>query len=256
LLKTVLPDIDLNDPNFDTAVPQRMRPTANLDDRITSATTARPDDSMDKSGSGGDAEKDSLLESMVENTGSLDLDDQGHWDFHGHSSGIVFLRRMREQFGDLMGSTESRASAFLKNRRAQSQVFESPRSTTGESPMDSNLPNTHDLPPRECAKQLCSNCLNDACALMRFVHQPTFYASFDRIYNTPPDNFGNEDNSFLPLLYVVLALGCLFGKDEASNLEQKGYESAIDQGYVRMSAVGLLKSDDYAASNTSRYRVR
>ena len=232
MLKTVLPDIDLNDPNFDTAVPQRMRPPANLNDRIPSVTAGRPDDGTGKTGSGGDGEKDSLLESMVENTGSLDLDDQGHWDFHGHSSGIVFLRRMREQFGDLMGATESRATAFLRTRRAQSQVFESPRSAIGESPADSNLPNTHDLPPRESAKQLCSNCLNDACALMRFVHQPTFYASFDRIYNTLPESYGNEENSFLPLLYVVLALGCLFGKDEASNLEQKGYESAIDQGYV------------------------
>lgn len=98
--------------------------------------------------------------------------------------------------------------------------------------MDSNLPNTHDLPSRECAKQLCSVSLNDACALMRFVHQPTFYASFDKIYNTPPESFGNAENSFLPLFYVVLALGCLFGKDEASRLEQMGYQSAIDQGYV------------------------
>lgn len=233
-----------------------MRPPGHLDDRIPSAVTVRPDDSLGKPGLGGDGEKDSLLESMVENTGSLDLDDQGHWDFHGHSSGIVFLRRMREQFGDLMGSTEFGATAFLKKRRAQSHVFESPRSTTGESPLDSNLPNTHDLPPRECAKQLCSNCLNDACALMRFVHQPTFYASFDRIYNTPPENFGNEENSFLPLLYVVLALGCLFGKDEASNLEQKGYESAIDQGYVRIPCYWLFTSDIDIDSNTSRSHVR
>ncbi len=209
-----------------------MRPSANLDDRIPSAPTARPDESMVKSGSGGTAEKDALLESMVEHTGSLDLDDQGNWDFYGHSSGIVFLRSMREQLGDLMGSTESRARAFLRHRWPQPQVFGSPRSTTGESPMDSNLPNTHDLPSRECAKQLCSVSLNDACALMRFVHQPTFYASFDKIYNTPPESFGNAENSFLPLFYVVLALGCLFGKDEASRLEQMGYQSAIDQGYV------------------------
>ena len=230
LLKTVLPDVDLNDLNVDPAVSQRMRPPAGLDDRRSSATTTQPDDSSGKPGYGGDGEKDSLLESMVENTGSLDLDDQGHWDFHGHSSGLVFLRRMREQFGDLMGSTESRGTAVLQKRRAQSQVLESPRSTVGESPSDSNLANAHDLPPRDSAKQLCANCLNDACTLMRFVHQPTFYASFDRIYNTPPEHFGNAENSFLPLLYVVLALGCLFGKDETSNLEQKGYESAIDQG--------------------------
>lgn len=228
LLKTVLPDVDLNDPNFDAGVPQRMHVPVKPEEQTKDHTSAGPETSLDKSELGGDVEKDSLLELMVENTGSLDLDDRGHWDFHGHSSGLIFLRRMREQFGDLMGSTEGRASVFLKTRE-HTQVFDSPKSS-GESPMDTNLPNTHDLPPRDCAKQLCSNSLNDACALMRFVHQPTFYTLFDRIYSTPPENFGNEENSFLPLLYVVLALGCLFDKNEHSDLDQKGYENAIDQG--------------------------
>ena len=230
LLKSVLPDVDLNDPNLDAGVPQRMCAPVKLEDRIPGATSSRVEASQAKAGPGADGETDSLLESMVEKTGSLDIDDQGHWDFHGHSSGLVFLRRMREQFGDLMGSGEGRASIYLK-KQAPSQMFESPKST-GESPTETCLPNTHDLPPRDCAKQLCSNSLNDACALMRFVHQPTFYILFDRIYNNPPESYGDEENSFLPLLYVVLALGCLFDKTEASTLEQKGYESAIDQGYV------------------------
>ncbi|KAI9872540.1 MAG: hypothetical protein M1830_001505 [Pleopsidium flavum] len=242
LLKTVLPDVDLNDPNFDAGVPQRMRVPVKPEDKTKGHTSAGSETSWDKSELGGDVEKDSLLESMVENTGSLDLDDRGHWDFRGHSSGLVFLRRMREQFGDLMGSTEGRAAVFLKPG-AHSQVFDSPKSSA-DSPMDTNLPNTHDLPSRDCAKQLCANALTDACALMRFAHQPTFYALLDRIYNTPPENFGNEENSFLPLLYVVLALGCLFDKDEHSNLEQKGYESAIDQGYVSVPAIISLEADN------------
>jgi hypothetical protein len=50
-----------------------------------------------------------------------------------------------------------------------------------------------------------------------------------RIYDTPVESFGNEENQFLPLLYVVLALGCLF------NLEGKNpptYKSGIDHGCV------------------------
>ena len=178
-----------------------------------------------------DAEKDSLLESMVENTGLLDIDDQGYWDFHGHSSGLVFLQRMREQFGDLMGKTEGAAMPFMKSRSPMSlsQPFESPKSLV-DSPMDNNLPNTHDLPVRDCARKLCEYALDDACALMRFVHQPTFYAMLDRVYDVAPDQFGNDENRFLPLLYSAMALGCLFAKAETSILQIEGYESAIDQG--------------------------
>ena len=179
-------------------------------------------------------EKDSMLESMVQKTGSLDLDDQGHWDFHGHSSGLVFLRRMREQFGDLMGGTEGTDLPFQSDTRPMPQGLDSPRSNA-DSPDDSNLPNIQDLPHKECGRQLCENALDDACALMRFVHQPTFYKSFDRIYDTPPEAFGNEENKFLPLLYLVMALGCLFATGERSKLGIKGYEGALDQGYAMPS---------------------
>ncbi len=231
-----------------------MRVAVDPEERTSSIPNARAEGSSRRPDGGGESEQDSLLESMVENTGSLDLDDQGHWDFHGHSSGLVFLQRMREQFGDLIGSTESRAALYIRTR-AQSQVLGSP-SSTGESPMDNGLPNTHDLPPREVARQLCVNSLNDACALMRFVHQPTFYVLFDRIYDTPPENFGNEENTFLPLLYVVLALGCLFDKNDSSNLEQKGYERAIDQGYEHVHLIFHLRLISSPASSISKSRVR
>ena len=177
------------------------------------------------------AEKDSLLESMVENTGLLDIDDQGYWDFHGHSSGLVFLQRMREQFGDLMGKTEGDSMPFMKSRSPMSlsQQFESPKSSV-DSPMDPALPHTQDLPTRDCARKLCEYALDDACAIMRFVHQPTFYAMFDRVYDVTPENYGNDENRFLPLLYSALALGCLFAKAETSILQIEGYESAMDQG--------------------------
>ena len=231
LLKTVLPDVDLNDPHFDAGVPQRMHAPGSSSEQQPGSAQSRSGASLGRSTQGVDMEKDSMLESMVQKTGALDLDDQGHWDFHGHSSGLVFLRRMREQFGDLMGGTEGTGLPFQKNTRPMPPGLDSPKSSTG-SPNDSNLPNTHDLPPKECGRELCENALDDACALMRFVHQPTFYQLFDRIYDTLPEPFGNEENKFLPLLYLVMALGCLFAKGERSKLEIKGYEGAIDQGYA------------------------
>lgn len=171
---------------------------------------------------------DALLESMVKNTGSLDLDDEGHWDFHGHSSGIVFLRRMGEQFGDLMSQSDGAGTEFLSTRR-HSLSFESPRSIE-DAPPDSISPNVGDLPDINSARKLCGNALSDACALVRFVHQPSFYRMLNRVYLVSPENFGNEENRFLALLYATLALGCLFAKQEESQLQINGYEGAIDQG--------------------------
>ena len=229
LLKTVLPDVDLDDPKLANAISPNLHLAAGARPRTQGGTSVRSAGTASTVTAGNaEVEKDSLLESMVQRTGSLDLDDRGHWDFHGHSSGLIFLRRMREQFGDSMGEVEGYGSTFLQNR-PEARVFESPRSAT-DSPMGSNVPNVHDLPSKACGRELCRNALDDACALMRFVHQPTFYTMFDRVYDVPPDQYGNEEHRYLPLVYSVMALGSLFAKSENSKLEVEGYESATDRG--------------------------
>ncbi|MCJ1400972.1 hypothetical protein MMC11_004183 [Xylographa trunciseda] len=235
LLRTVLPDVDLDDPKLPNAISPNLHLSASSKPRIQGGTGARSAGTASTAvATNAEVEKDSLLESMVQRTGSLDLDDRGYWDFHGHSSGLVFLRRMRQQFGDLMGEAEGYGSTFLLNR-PEARVFESPKSAT-DSPRSSNIPNTYDLPPRDCARELCENALDDACALMRFVHQPTFYAMFDRVYDVPPEQYGNEEHRYLPLVYSVLALGSLFAKSENSKLEVEGYESATDRGFKYFKA--------------------
>ena len=171
---------------------------------------------------------------MIESTGQLDLDEKGNWDFHGGSSGTVWIKRMREQFGGLLGNDYG--TPFLPKLSRSSMaptLFDSPRSAT-ESPMDANLPNTMDLPTREMARALCQDALNSACCLLRFVHQPTFYEMFNRIYNVPAENFGDDENRFLPLLYVVLALGCMFhtepGQDLSGLKVGNTYKAGIEQG--------------------------
>lgn len=185
---------------------------------------------MAKFQQGNDGETDSVLESMVTNTGSLDLDDQGNWDFHGHSSGRVFLGKMREQFGDLMGQTDDgqHAMPFL-SYKSTSQSFESPKSAADRY-QDPNLPNTRDLCAKKCALLLTSNALDDACAILRLVHRPTFDAMLHRVYDTPPEDFGEEENNFLPQLYAVIALGTLFARAEQSVLQKYGYDNAFEQG--------------------------
>ncbi|KAE8451957.1 hypothetical protein EG329_002121 [Mollisiaceae sp. DMI_Dod_QoI] len=241
LLRTVLPNVDLNDPNIDNLIQQRRQASNGKD--VSQSNAAG------KSGDGSDSsEQDAQLRSMIESTGQLDLDDSGHWDFHGGSSGTVFVRRMREQFGGLLG-TEHSGPLFPRIPRPNiiTPMFDSPRSST-ESPMDSGLPNTMDLPSRESARALCEDSLNKASSLLRFVHQPSFYEMFDRIYDTPPETFGDAENRFLPLLYMVLALGCMFhlepGEDPGSSM-QNHYKAGIDQGvkYFR-AARGMMDVTD------------
>ena len=175
-----------------------------------------------------DKHSDSLLETMVDATGQLDIDDDGNPDFHGQSSGIVFLRKVREQFGDMMGNAEGYGKPFLKKRNL-GPTMRSPTSTS-QSPIDAATSEGNELPPKQCAALLCDIALNDACALMRFVHQPDFWAKFHHVYNLGIDNLGDVEMRFLPLLFSALALGTLFTKVARSRLQSMGYESAIEQG--------------------------
>lgn len=179
-----------------------------------------------------ESERDSLLESMVKDTGSLDLDDEGHWDFHGHSSGMVFLQRLRQQFGEMFGNAEGLTTMLAKPRYFGSMTgaYESPQAV--ESPFDLSGTPGFDLPSKEVAYQLCDLTMSDACSLMRFMHKPTFWTMFDRIYDTSPDSWGIEEHRYLPLLYALLAVGTMFAKGEDSKLQTEGYSSGLDTGYV------------------------
>ncbi|KAL4785648.1 fungal-specific transcription factor domain-containing protein [Aspergillus varians] len=237
VLHVVLPDLNLDDPQFDVHATEQLllairreklqppaaQPPAQQSGTNGSADAPGPD------GAGGD---ESLLESMVDKSGCLDLDDQGHWDYHGHTSGIIFLRRLRKQLGVYQPGT---AEIPLRTRPALQHFLESPKSTS-ESPQEPSLPPTVDLPSRDVARRLCHNALEDGCSLIRFVHEPSFYAMFDRIYDTPPEQFTNEENSFLPLLYIAMSVGCLFSDDGTGTLDVSGYESAIGQGFQYFKA--------------------
>lgn len=207
-MKAVLPDVDVNHPNFDLGkfLPRIQQAAADRQAKELNGNgnCNRPDDVPRAAGD------DSLLESMVKAAGRLEIDEAGHMDFHGHSSGVAFLAHINSQFGNLLGGD----SASLKNIRSTAfpAVFASPGSSASSSP-DAGLQRTALLPPREIAKVLIDTCLDDACVLMRFVHRPSFNQMMDRVYDMDPGMYGEEENSFLPLLYLSLAVGCLFVND-------------------------------------------
>jgi hypothetical protein len=212
ILRTVLPGIDLENPKFDAHSIDQIIESESKKSAAAFEATRTPK-----------AEDDAQLESMVANTGLLNLDDQGHWDFHGHSSGYAFMSKLRSQIGDVVfPSTKSPP----ERARNVPLIFESPKSASSS---------LFDLPSKEVAKELCRNALDDAIALMRFIHQPSFFQKFDRIFDTDPDQFTNADTRFLPLLYLAMAVGCLFSSTENTVLISIGYEDAITQGSVQIS---------------------
>ncbi|OXV09245.1 hypothetical protein Egran_02991 [Elaphomyces granulatus] len=231
LLKVLAPDISLDDPRFDTLNSEKLIRLLRSDkDNLPTAVKPTSGSEADANPEGGE---ESLLETMVESSGSLDRDDQGHWDYHGHSSGIFFIQRLRKRFGDLALPELQPISS--PGPGLMSQILDSPKSQS-ESPLDSGSYPTHDLPPRAVAWRLCRSTLDHACVLMRFVHEPSFSAMFDRIYDTPHDQYTNEENTFLPLLYVVLAVGCLFSDGMEDNQMTTDYRNAIDQGFQYFKA--------------------
>ncbi|KKY21810.1 putative c6 transcription factor [Diplodia seriata] len=241
LLGAILPNVDLDDPALVASLqegvlpplPQaqapaqpQARPFAAPDGQMAHAQADRPMrvDTMNPQAQSGEGQ----LESMVRATGQLDLDEHGYWDYHGHSSGLSFVRRMRERF-DFMGRGEGESSPFPLTRPL-SHVFESPKSVQ-DSPatFDNAVLGGAELPSREKARELCDTALNDASALLRVVHLPSFWKSFETLYGKLPEEYGAAENSFLPLLYTVLALGTLFSRT-SEDLDEVGYENAINQG--------------------------
>ena len=213
-----MPGIDLDDPKYE------FRGVDQIVESNRARLKARPAP-QNKS------DDDGEIQPMVERVGTLDLDDQGHWDYHGHSSGYAFMRKFRAQFGEqFLPASKPRVNPKQRNI---SQMLESPRSAQS-SEFEGNMSTAAmDLPPREAAIELCRSTLDDCCALMKPLHRPTFFRRLHSIYDTDPDQYTNEQMKFLPLLYVVMALGFLFSRteDENSMLEIKGYGEAIEQGY-------------------------
>lgn len=221
LLRQFMPNVDLADPNLDPAVQQEFRnrekARARTQEAKAEASKVQPDE-----------QPDSQIMSMIESIGQLDLKESGEWDFHGVSSGAVFLRRMKDHFQTLLGNEYQ--IPFLPRPAIPPGLF---TIHTPSSPAASPLanPTMHTLPPRERVDKLCHYSLDCATCLLRVVHRPTFFETLDRLYNTPQGSWGNEEQRFLGLLYSVLALGSVYNVSQDEGLEGTvTYSSAVSEG--------------------------
>lgn len=241
LLRITAPDLDLNDPRISTSSPEQImnasRRGTSRDARGVKLATDRILNENSRSADGADGGDESLLETMMENLGSLDIDDRGYWDYRGHSSSIIFLQRLHNQLGRLIDPSRSAVEAW-----PMSQIREGPAQHIGPQQASNDIsscPKTCDLPSKECARVLCRGGLQHTCVLLRFVHEPSFWGMFDRIYAIPWDQMGSDDQKFLPLLYIVLAVGCCVADDADTTLGIKDFEDIVARGCVYISFISL-----------------
>jgi len=204
LLKAILPDVDVNSPDFD---PSKLLPEV----QATAAAKINGSCANGRATDGFVADKDSLLDSMVEATARLDVDETGHVDFHGHSSGLTYLSHLNNQFGGLLGEVKLGSASWPVG----SGAMECPAPRPSQSPVGENLPDVDLLPRKEIAKTLVETCLDSACVLMRFIHKPSFMSMVERMYEIEADDYEENENTFLPLFFMALGVGCLFVDDKA-----------------------------------------
>jgi hypothetical protein len=223
-LRKFVPDVDLNDPNLDPAVQQEFQNRERA--RAAAAKLKREQDQQ-----GNDADRGSQIMAMIETIGQLDLSEGGEWDFHGTSSGAVFLRGMKDHFRGLLGNDYQQPFLPRLPKQPGMLTLDSPRSSSN-SPWDSALPNVYDLPSKEHARTLCYYAINCATCLMRIVHIPTFFETFDRVFDQAPETFGVEDRRSLGLVYAVMALGCMYNISDSDGKAPVHYKAAMEEGYL------------------------
>ncbi|KAK0621332.1 fungal-specific transcription factor domain-containing protein [Bombardia bombarda] len=236
LLRKFMPDVDLTDPDLDPAVQQEFR---NREQARIQAMRANNEEAPKEPDS-----QDAQIMSMIETIGQLDLNEDSEWDFHGTSSGAVFLRRMKEHFQGLLGNDYRIPFLPRPSRPAGMFSLDSPKSNA-DSPWDMTaVPNIYELPPQEKVRTLCYYALSCATCLLRVVHAPSFYEMLDKLYEKPPDLWGAEEKRFLGLLYSVMALGCMYNISEDDPTGPPiTYKSSMEEGIKYYASARLILQD-------------
>lgn len=234
-----MPDVDLADPSLDPTVQQEFHNREQA--RTRAGGSAAPASQSRRSQASDPDPNEAQLVSMIDSIGQLDIDDKGGWDFHGVSSGAVFLRRMKEHFRGMLGPVTKAPFLPRPEPPAGLMSLDAP-SPAGNSPF-SSISTVPELPPKDVARTLCYYSLSCATCLVRVVHVPTFYDMFDRMYEIPLDNLSREDTHALGLLYAVLALGCMYNNLDDSVSDKVAYRVSIDEGYVNSCLLILPRAN-------------
>lgn len=223
LLKQLIPGIDLEDPNLDgSSLARRKAPSKSNGVPVLENTQA-----ADNHSDTGHPEQEAFLDLEFDSSGRTSIEDRGHSDYHSTFAGLSFLQRMRERCWKLFDDDGEKKN--LPSLPPLKEIFSSVKPPPSGSKSAAALENSEVLPSKNTARQLVAIALDDACCHLRFIHRPTFNRQLDRIYSLEPESYSDEEHEFLPLLYVILAIGVLFSKEDADKL---GIERIRFEGYA------------------------
>ncbi|KAJ5556051.1 transcriptional regulator family: Fungal Specific TF [Penicillium frequentans] len=140
--------------------------------------------------------------------------EQDEIEFQGHSSDRTFIQDLKAKVDDWPGCDITRHQ--LPPNISSPGFFE----------LNSQLSDEVSLPNKELARKLVDTAL-DAQILSHVIHRPSFDVSFNLIYALEKLEYGRREVMFLPLLYAVIAYGCLFiepdrGDERIENMASQG----------------------------------
>lgn len=131
---------------------------------------------------------------------------QGEARFGFSSADRAFIERLKAELGDWPGADfDSR----LHIREKPGEKLFQPANPA---------PRVVRLPPRVRAEHLINIAL-DASVLYHVVHRPTFDSAFELLYSLDRSDYGEGELRHIPLVYALMALGCLFEKIGESSSE-------------------------------------
>lgn len=175
---------------------------------------ARAGTDLDANANADDDDGQEKLESMMDSYGQMNLNSHGckERDFYGAASGLAWIQKTRHYFNDSDSAGSSPADNHDIGSAAAVQLFDAPLPPKQALEPDSSIP--YLLPPRKTATHLFRVVFTQVYPMFHFLSEDDFHASTDNIYTRFPTDYQECDQLFLPLFYLVMALGYLFSQDK------------------------------------------
>lgn len=150
-----------------------------------------------------------LLESMVEATGRLNMDEGGNYDYSGNCSGLLLVERIRERCDSLL---DRRSANLPRPDHLQRSHSGTPSSRSLSHSRTRQRPLTI-LPSWDIATKYINIAFAEAFSLFNFIHRLSFEARLNDFYaaRNAGIELTVEDIKFEALLNSFFALGELFG---------------------------------------------
>ncbi|KAJ4608870.1 Gypsy retrotransposon integrase-like protein 1 [Exophiala dermatitidis] len=190
---------------------QSQNPSASLQAEVNSifdSPPGSPSSSPDSPGRTDDSSGD-RFENMLDGKARL-TSTKNSTEYYGGGSGFAFLHQTQQLFNQDSPGTEGPSNRHV-DVDAMSRLFDSPLPDKQALAID--VPFAKLLPSRQTAMRLLHVVFGQTYQLLQFLHEPSFKKQVDRIYDLDPMDFEDTDHDFLPLFYMVTALGYLFHQE-------------------------------------------